>query len=181
VKKLLGKSWNNAFATPDDRYPDGMLSGAENNLMLMNMRQYLPDDILAKVDRAGMYYSLETRIPLLDADVMDFAWRLPLSYKMQDGITKKPLRELLYRYVPKEMMERPKKGFSVPVSLWLKEGKMREWAESVLADALPLSGEYIDTKVVQAIWKDYIQNGNWNSLIWYILMFEQWLLYNQDR
>lgn len=145
--------------------------------MLMNMRQYLPDDILVKVDRAGMYYSLETRIPLLDADVMDFAWRLPLSYKMQDGITKKPLRELLYRYVPKEMMDRPKKGFSVPVSLWLKDGKMREWAESVLCDASVLAKDYIDTGIVQSAWKDYLENGKWSSLIWYILMFEQWLLY----
>ena len=176
AERMLGKAWKNTFATPDETYPDGMLSGIENNLMLMNMRQYLPDDILVKVDRAGMYYSLETRIPLLDADVMDFAWSLPLSYKMNDGITKKPLRELLYRYVPKEMMERPKKGFSVPVSLWLKDGRMREWAESVLADALPLSGEYIDTKTVQTIWKDYVQNDNWSTLIWYILMFEQWLL-----
>lgn len=176
AERMLGKVWKNTSVTPDETYPDGMLSGIENNLMLMNMRQYLPDDILVKVDRAGMYYSLETRIPLLDADVMDFAWRLPLSYKMNDGITKKPLRELLYRYVPKKMMERPKKGFSVPVSLWLKDGRMREWAESVLADALPLSGEYIDTKTVQTIWKDYVQNGNWSTLIWYILMFEQWLL-----
>ena len=181
VKKLLGDSCKNAFVTPDDTYPDGMLNGAENNLMLMNMRQYLPDDILVKVDRAGMYYSLETRIPLLDADVMRFAWTLPLSYKMQDGITKKPLRELLYRYIPKEMMDRPKKGFSVPVSIWLKEGKMREWAESVLTDASPLSGDYIDTKTVQSIWKDYIRNGNWNSMIWYILMFEQWLLNEKGR
>ena len=181
VKKLLGKSWKNAFATPDDTYPDGLLNGAENNLMLMNMRQYLPDDILVKVDRAGMFYSLETRIPLLDADVMNFAWRLPLSYKMQDGITKKPLRELLYRYVPKEMMDRPKKGFSVPVSLWLKDGKMREWAESVLTDAQSLAGEFINTKTVQDVWKDYIQNGNWNSMIWYILMFEQWILHESGK
>lgn len=181
VKKLLGQSLKGAFPSPDDMYPDGFLAGEENNLMLMNMCQYLPDDILVKVDRAGMYYSLETRIPLLDADVMDLAWSLPLSYKMQDGITKKPLRELLYRYVPKEMMERPKKGFSVPVSLWLKDGKMREWAESVLTDARTPASEFIDTKTVQGIWQDYMRNGNWNSTIWYILMFEQWLLYNHNN
>ena len=112
---------------------------------------------------------------------MQFAWSLPLAYKMQDGITKKPLRELLYRYVPKEMMDRPKKGFSVPVSIWLKDGKMREWAESVLSDALALSGDYIDTKTAWAIWKDYVQNGNWSSVIWYILMFEQWLLHESGK
>ena len=175
--KLCRKAGRIPYATPDEQYPDGLLNGIENNLMLMNMRQYLPDDILVKVDRAGMFYSLETRIPLLDADVMDFAWRLPLSYKMQDGITKKPLRELLYRYVPKEMMDRPKKGFSVPVSLWLKDGKMREWAESVICDASVLAKDYIDTGIVQSAWNDYLENGKWSSLIWYILMFEQWLLY----
>lgn len=176
VNRLCRKAGRIPYLTPDEKYPDGLLAAAENNLMLMNMCQYLPDDILVKVDRAGMYYSLETRVPLLDADVMQFAWSLPLNYKMQGGVTKKPLRELLYRYVPREMMDRPKKGFSVPVSLWLRDGKMREWAESILADSLPLSGEYIDTRTVQAIWKDYIRNGNWNSTIWYILMFEQWLL-----
>lgn len=181
VRRLCKKVGREPYLTPDEQYPDGLLGGVENNLMLMNMRQYLPDDILVKVDRAGMYYSLETRIPLLDADVMQFAWSLPLAYKMQDGITKKPLRELLYRYVPKEMMDRPKKGFSVPVSVWLKDGKMREWAESIFADACVLSKEYIQTDVVQSIWKDYVKNGNWSSVIWYILMFEQWLLYENGK
>ena len=176
INKLCKKRGVIPYLTPDEKYPDGLLKEAEHNLMLMNMRQYLPDDILVKVDRAGMFYSLETRIPLLDADVMQFAWTLPLEYKMQNGITKKPLRELLYRYVPKEMMERPKKGFSVPVSLWLKDGKMREWAESIMADSVALANDYIDTKTVQTMWEEYIEKGNWSSSIWYILMFEQWLL-----
>lgn len=178
--KLCRKAGRIPYATPDEQYPDGLLADVENNLMLMNMRQYLPDDILVKVDRAGMYYSLETRIPLLDADVMQFAWSLPLAYKMQDGITKKPLRELLYRYVPKEMMDRPKKGFSVPVSVWLKDGKMREWAESILSDAEVLAKDYIHTGIVRSAWKDYQESGKWSSLIWYILMFEQWLLYEKQ-
>ena len=164
------------FTTNNNSYPDGLLQDPESNLMLMDMKQYLPDDILTKVDRAGMYYSLETRIPLLDADVIRFAWTLPLSYKMEDGITKKTLRELLYRYVPKEMMDRPKKGFSVPVSKWLKDGMMREWAENVMKDCAPMAEEFIDTSVVESIWMDYIKNDKWSSLIWYILMFEQWLL-----
>ena len=149
--------------------------------MLMNMLQYLPDDILTKVDRAGMYYSLETRIPLLDADVMQFAWTLPDKYKMNQGVTKKILKELLYRYVPESMMNRPKKGFSVPVSIWLKEGKMREWAESVLSDAHSISNDYINAGLVQAVWKDYIENNHWSSLIWYILMFDQWLLHENGK
>ena len=95
---------------------------------------------------------------------------------MEDGITKKTLRELLYRYVPKEMMDRPKKGFSVPVSKWLKDGMMRDWAENVMKDCAPRAEEFIDTSVVESIWMDYIKNDKWSSLIWYILMFEQWLL-----
>ena len=169
------------YPTGNEIYPDGFLTGAESNLMLMNMLQYLPDDILAKVDRAGMYYSLETRIPLLDADVMQFAWTLPDEYKMNQGVTKKILKELLYRYVPESMMNRPKKGFSVPVSIWLKEGKMREWAESVLNDAYSLSNDYINAGLVQAVWKDYIDNNHWSSLIWYILMFDQWLLHENGK
>lgn len=179
VNKLC-KRKGGFYKTPDEQYPDGLLKGIESNLMLMNMKQYLPDDILVKVDRAGMFYSLETRIPLLDADVMQFAWTLPDSYKMRDGITKKPLRDLLYRYVPQEMMDRPKKGFSVPVSLWLKDGKMREWAESILTDGAALAVPYLNTAMVRSIWKDYIENGHWSNLIWYILMFEQWLLYTHE-
>lgn len=169
------------YPTGNETYPDGFLTGAESNLMLMNMLQYLPDDILTKVDRAGMYYSLETRIPLLDADVMQFAWTLPDEYKMNQGVTKKILKELLYRYVPESMMNRPKKGFSVPVSIWLKEGEMREWAESVLSGAYSLSNDYINAGLVESVWKDYIDNNHWNSLIWYILMFDQWLLYENGK
>jgi len=181
VNSLCRKVAGQSYKMPNELYPDGLLKGAESNLMLMNMRQYLPDDILVKVDRAGMFYSLETRIPLLDADVMQFAWTLPDSYKMKDGINKKILRELVYRYVPREMMERPKKGFSVPVSIWLRDGKMREWAEFIMADAAYTAKEFIDVKTVHSIWKDYIDNNHWKKLIWHILMFEQWLLYEKER
>lgn len=181
VKNLCKKFYKDSYQTPNEQYTDGLLKGAESNLMLMNMCQYLPDDILVKVDRAGMYYSLETRIPLLDADVMRFAWTLPDSYKMKDGITKKILRELVYRYVPREMMERPKKGFSVPVSIWLRDGKMREWAEDTMSDATHIAKEFVDVDTVHSIWKDYIDNNHWKKLIWHILMFEQWLLYEKER
>lgn len=91
-------------------YQGGLLKEPVQNLMLMDMLQYHPDDILVKVDRAGMFYSLENRVPLLDRDVVEFAWRLPLAYKMSDGVTKRVMRGILYRYVPKEIMERPKKA-----------------------------------------------------------------------
>lgn len=164
---------------PQTAYEDGLLVGARNNLMLMDMLQYLPEDILVKVDRAGMYYSLESRIPLLDKDIVEFAWTLPVEYKMQDGITKKPLRNILYKYVPKEMMERPKKGFSVPVREWLRKGEMRDWAESILADARPVVGEVLNLKYVDSLWDDFQKNGRWNTAVWYLLVLEHWMLHNR--
>lgn len=160
-------------------YPDGFLTDARHNMMLMDMKQYLPDDILVKVDRAGMYYSLENRIPLLDRDVVEFAWTLPIDYKFKDGITKKPLRNILYRYVPREMMERPKKGFSIPINEWLAKGEMHEWAQSLMADARPIAGEFLNLKYVDGIWKDFLTKQKWYPVIWYVLMLEQWLLYQR--
>lgn len=161
----------------NDLYEHGYLRKGKHNLMLMDMLRYLPDDILVKVDRAGMYYSLESRIPLLDKDIVEFAWTLPLGYKMQDGVSKRVMRDVLYRYVPKELLERPKKGFSVPVSEWLRDKKyLREWAESVRHDSRELAGEYIDLRLEESLWKDYIEKGEWKEAIWSILVFEQWLI-----
>jgi hypothetical protein len=178
ISGLTGKSFTSAGLpkVSDDIYPDGLLHDPESNLMLMDMMQYLPDDILTKVDRAGMYYSLETRIPLLDADVIDFAWALPLSYKMSDGITKKPLRNILYRYVPKEMMDRPKKGFSLPVSKWLLSGEMNTWAEDVLLSGRSAASEYIDMTAFDRIWQQYKNDGRYSTVIWYVLMLCQWCM-----
>lgn len=160
-------------------YTDGFLEDGRHNMMLMDMLQYLPDDILVKVDRAGMFYSLENRIPLLDRDVIEFAWTLPLHYKFQDGITKKPLRNILYQYVPQEMMERPKKGFSIPIEEWLAAGEMHEWAESIMADSRVSAGEFLNLQYMDSIWKDFMENHKWNPVIWYVLMFEQWLLMDE--
>ncbi len=164
------------ISTANDIYKDGLLSDPESNLMLMDMQQYLPDDILVKVDRAGMHYSLETRIPLLDADIMEFAWSLPLSYKMSAGVTKRPLRNVLYRYVPKEMMDRPKKGFSVPVSKWLRDGEMHAWAEDILRTGRSSADEYINMDFFDRIWRQYLNGGEYSSLIWYVIMFCQWIV-----
>lgn len=159
-------------------YQPGFLPGTLNNLMLMDLIQYHPDDILVKVDRAGMFYSLETRIPLLDKDVVEFAWTLPVEYKYSEGVTKRVMRDVLYRHVPQEMMERPKKGFSIPLHEWLKQGSMRIWAENIISDGKRRLGELIDQKMVDAYWKDYTQRGIWTEKIWYILILEQWLLEN---
>lgn len=157
-------------------YQPGFLPHSENNLMLMDLLQYHPDDILVKVDRAGMFYSLETRIPLLDRDIIDFAWSLPLEYKYKDGVTKKLMRDVLYRYIPRNMMERPKKGFSVPLAKWLNKGKMRIWAENVMHDGSKIAGDYVNTTLAETMWREYKEKGRWTEKNWYILMLYQWLL-----
>jgi len=157
-------------------YPDGLLKEPVHNLMLMDMLQYHPDDILVKVDRAGMYYSLENRVPMLDRDVVEFSWRIPAEYKMSSGVTKRVLRDILYQYVPQEMMERPKKGFSIPIETWMKEKVMFSWAEDILAEGRKRLPELIDQKQVASFWRDYVERGIWTETIWYILLLEQWLL-----
>ena len=159
-----------------DTYPAGLLAQPQHNLMLMDLLMYHPDDILAKVDRTAMAVSLETRVPMLDRDVVEFAWTLPLSYRKKDGVTKKVLRDVLYRYVPRELMERPKKGFSIPLQKWLKEPELREWAESLIErTALERQG-ILSADVVWRIWKDYIEKDIWRVQIWYVLMFQEWMM-----
>lgn len=163
------------------KYQSGFLPGAENNLMLMDMLQYHPDDILVKVDRAGMLYSLETRIPMLDKDVIEFAWTLPLEYKWSDGVTKRVLRDILYRYVPREMIERPKKGFSVPLNQWMQHGNMRIWAEDILHDGCKIASDLINTQLAMQMWQEYTTQGKWSEKLWYILMLMQWLLSQNEK
>lgn len=157
-----------------DNYSDGYLDEPEHNLMLMDMLQYLPDDILVKVDRSGMFYSLESRIPLLDRDVMEFAWTLPFEYKYDGMTTKKILRDILFKYVPKEMMDRPKKGFSVPLGRWLRGEELGSWAEGILSDARKYMGEYVDLKTVDIMWQNFKKTGEGDRNIWNILMLAQW-------
>lgn len=164
--RRAGETWMNT-------YPAGLLEDGQHNLMLMDLLMYHPDDILTKVDRTAMAVSLETRVPMLDKDVVEFAWTLPLSYR-QGGGSKKILRDILYRYVPRELMERPKKGFSIPLHLWLKEKELREWAESLLAPSLLEAQGLFDVSAVGKLWDDYITENVWRPQIWYILMFQEW-------
>ncbi|MBD5546112.1 MAG: asparagine synthase (glutamine-hydrolyzing) [Lachnospiraceae bacterium] len=156
-------------------YDPKFLKETNHNIMLMDMLMYHPDDILVKVDRAAMAVSLETRVPMLDKDVVEFAWTLPIDYEREGKIGKKVLRDVLYRYVPKEMMERPKKGFSIPIEKWLRQKELRGWAESLIDRKTLEQQGILNPDVVWKIWKDFIDNGEWRIQIWYILMFQEWM------
>lgn len=147
----------------------------EERMMAMDAQTYMVDDILVKVDRAAMANSLETRVPLLDHRIVEFAWQLPLEMKIRNGKGKWILREVLYRHVPKVMIERPKKGFSVPLGRWLR-GPLREWAESLLQPQRLKEEGYFDASQVHRVWADHISGKRDRSRqLWSILMFQAWL------
>lgn len=158
-------------------YEPGFLKETNHNIMLMDMLMYHPDDILVKVDRTAMAVSLETRVPMLDKDVVEFAWTLPVEFERQNGVGKRILRDVLYRYVPKEMMERPKKGFSIPIQKWLKEKELREWAENLIDRKTLIKQGILDPDVVWKMWTDFIEKDEWRIQIWYVLMFQEWMSY----
>ncbi len=142
--------------------------------MLHDTLNYLPDDILTKVDRASMSVSLEGRIPFLDTRVFDFAWTLPADMKIQGGTGKRILKGLLDRYVPREMMDRPKQGFAIPVGAWLR-GPLRDWADALLDPRRLRDDGVFDPVVVRRIWDEH-QSGrhNWDTRLWTLLMFQAW-------
>ncbi len=164
-----------APATPFDEPSDDAIF---DRMMLLDTLTYLPDDILVKVDRAAMASSLETRVPMIDHRVFEFAQRLPGDYKMRDGQGKWLLRQLLYRHVPRAMVDRPKKGFSVPLAVWLR-GPLKDWASALLDPARLRRQGLFHAEPVMRKWQEHQAGAHdWSTYLWSILMTQAWLEHN---
>jgi asparagine synthase (glutamine-hydrolysing) len=164
----LVSHWPGSDAAPVlDRAQWPRLDDPVERMMYFDLISYLPDDILTKVDRASMAVSLEAREPLLDYRLVEFAWTLPLSMKVRNGVGKQILRRVLDRYVPASLIDRPKMGFGIPLETLLR-GRLRDWAESLLKEV-----QFVDAR---AKWRDHLGgNDQWKHYLWGVLMLQAWL------
>jgi len=181
----LVSHWDDpASVVINGREPPTLLSGNAPDLqglddvqrmMALDLLTYLPDDILAKVDRAAMGVSLETRVPFLDHRVVEMAWRLPLDMKLREGQSKWILRQVLYRHVPRALIERPKMGFGIPIDSWLR-GPLRQWAEELLDESRLKTEGYFHPAEIRQKWREHLSGQrNWQHQLWNVLMFQAWL------
>ena len=169
---------------PGAREPDSLaeaqalarrLADPVARLMLLDALTYLPDDILTKVDRASMSVSLEVRVPLLNHRVVEAAWLLPSAMKLKGASSKWALRQILYRHVPRELVERPKQGFAVPLAEWLR-GPLRDWAETLLSEEALRGGEGLEPAPIRARWQEHCAGRkDWSQSLWAVLMLQSWL------
>ena len=183
-REMLGHWRDPASLVRGAHVPDYFLSDPENwrvssepvdNMCYADLNTYLPDDILTKVDRASMAVSLEARVPLLDHNVVELAWRVPMHMKIRNGQSKWLLRQVLYQRVPPELIERPKMGFGVPIDTWLR-GPLRDWAEALLSEERLKREGFFDPGPIRAKWREHLSGKRrWHFPLWDVLMFQAWL------
>jgi asparagine synthase (glutamine-hydrolysing) len=159
----------------DESTKDATCDDDVARMMFLDTMTYLPDDILCKVDRAAMACELETRVPFLDHRVVELAWRLPLHMKIRGNTGKWVLRQVLYKHVPKELIERPKAGFAIPVGQWLC-GPLKDWAQQLLDPARLKAEGYLHPEPIQRVWREHLSGKRDHTpKLWAVLMFQAWL------